>query len=71
MHAHDVRVMEVDRPNRQERRRAGKSDPLDAIEAARATRGGRARALNQLRSLVPPPRKSCAASCGERAATDS
>src|SRR5438034_11725661 len=29
-------VIEVDRPNRQERRRNGKSDELDAIEAARA-----------------------------------
>src|SRR6266576_5289973 len=29
-------VVEVDRPNRQERRRNGKSDELDAIEAARA-----------------------------------
>ena len=76
-----VAVVEVDRPNRQERRRAGKSDPLDAIEAARAAQSGRAkgaaknrngnveairvlrvarssarkdraRALNQVRSLV-------------------
>ena len=31
-----VEVIEVDRPNREERRRAGKSDPLDAVEAARA-----------------------------------
>src|SRR5215207_7297353 len=29
-------VVEVDRPNRQARHRAGKSDPLDAIAAARA-----------------------------------
>src|SRR3954451_25127609 len=35
-------VVEVDRPNRQERARAGKSDPLDAIEAARAALSGRA-----------------------------
>jgi transposase len=35
-------VVEVDRPNRQERARAGKSDPLDAIEAARAAQCGRA-----------------------------
>jgi transposase len=35
-------VIEVDRPNRQERRRNGKSDELDAIEAARAVRSGRA-----------------------------
>ena len=35
-------MIEVDRPNRQQRRRAGKSDTLDAIEAARAARSGRA-----------------------------
>ena len=37
-----VVVLEVDRPNRQERRRDGKSDELDAIEAARAALSGRA-----------------------------
>jgi transposase len=37
-----VTVIEVDRPNRQERRRNGKSDELDAIEAARAALSGRA-----------------------------
>jgi transposase len=37
-----VEVVEVDRPNRQVRRRQGKSDPLDAIEAARAALSGRA-----------------------------
>ena len=35
-------VVEVDRPNRQARRRNGKSDELDAIEAARAALSGRA-----------------------------
>jgi transposase len=40
-----VTVVEVDRPNRQVRRRAGKSDPIDAIEAARAVISGRARAI--------------------------
>jgi transposase len=35
-------VIEVDRPNRQARRRNGKSDELDAIEAARAALSGRA-----------------------------
>ncbi len=35
-------MIEVDRPNRQERRRNGKSDELDAIEAARAALSGRA-----------------------------
>jgi transposase len=38
-----VLVVEVDRPSRQARRRSGKSDPLDAIEAARAALSGRAR----------------------------
>ena len=37
-----VVVIEVDRPNRQERRRNGKSDELDAVEAARAALSGRA-----------------------------
>jgi transposase len=37
-----VDVIEVDRPNREERRRSGKSDPLDAVEAARAALSGRA-----------------------------
>ena len=35
-----VEIVEVDRPNRQARRRSGKSDPLDAIEAARAALSG-------------------------------
>ena len=35
-----VRVVEVDRPNRQRRRRRGKSDPQDAITAARAAQSG-------------------------------
>jgi transposase len=43
----DVEVIEVDRPNRAERRRSGKSDPLDAIEAARAALGGRARSISK------------------------
>src|SRR5205823_6153046 len=42
LRAAGVAVVEVDRPNRQARRRAGKSDPLDAIEAARAALSGRA-----------------------------
>jgi transposase len=45
LHAADVEVIEVDRPNRQARRRQGKSDPLDAVEAARAALSGRARSL--------------------------
>jgi transposase len=37
-----IEVVEVDRPNRQARRKNGKSDPLDATEAARAALSGRA-----------------------------
>jgi transposase len=37
-----IEIVEVNRPNRQSRRNHGKSDPLDAIEAARAAISGRA-----------------------------
>jgi transposase len=40
LQAEQVRVVEVDRPNRQRRRRKGKSDPQDAISAARAALSG-------------------------------
>jgi transposase len=40
LQAESVRVVEVDRPNRQRRRRRGKSDPQDAITAARAAQSG-------------------------------
>ena len=43
--ARDVHVVEVDRPNRQARRRRGKSDTIDAEEAARAVVSGRARTV--------------------------
>jgi transposase len=36
-----IEVLEVDRPNRQARRRQGKSDTVDAIEAARAAQADR------------------------------
>jgi transposase len=36
LHDHEIVVVEVDRPNRQNRRRVGKSDTIDAIAAARA-----------------------------------
>lgn len=36
-----IEVVEVSRPNREERRRQGKSDPVDAIEAARSAISGR------------------------------
>src|SRR5689334_8141889 len=38
-----IGVVEVDRSGRQDRRRQGKSDPLDAVSAARAAQSGRAR----------------------------
>ena len=44
-----VEVIEVDRANRQARRQHGKSDPADAIEAARAAHNGRARGLAKTR----------------------
>jgi transposase len=40
--AQDVVVIEVNRPNRQQRRRRGKSDPTDAESAARAVLAGEA-----------------------------
>ena len=40
LHAEGVMVIEVDRPNRQKRRRRGKSDTQDAISAARAAQSG-------------------------------
>jgi transposase len=41
----DIAVIEVSRPDRAERRRSGKSDPLDAVEAARAALGGKATSI--------------------------
>jgi transposase len=40
-----VAVVEVDRPDRQARNRQGKSDPLDAVSAARAALSGKASGL--------------------------
>ena len=42
LHREGVVVVEVDRPNRQKRRRLGKSDPIDAEAAARAALSGSA-----------------------------
>jgi transposase len=44
-----IAVVEIDRPNRQRRRRAGKSDTHDAISAARATFAGDALGAPKLR----------------------
>jgi transposase len=45
-----IAVVEVDRPNRQVRRREGKSDPVDAVVAARAALSGRALGLPKART---------------------
>jgi transposase len=44
-----IEVIEVSRPNREERRLQGKSDPIDAVEAARSALSGRARATAKSR----------------------
>ena len=49
LHANGVEVVEVDRPNRQKRRRLGKSDPIDAEAAARAALSGEATTTPKLR----------------------
>jgi transposase len=45
LRSQDVRVLEVNRPDRRQRRAKGKSDPLDAYAAAEAVLAGRARAI--------------------------
>ena len=45
-----IDIVEVDRPNRQARHRAGKSDPLDAVAAARAALSGAATGLPKARN---------------------
>lgn len=49
LRAAGVEVVEVDRPNRQALRRTGKSDPADAVEAARAALSGRAQGAGKTR----------------------
>jgi transposase len=49
LRAAGVDVVEVDRPNRLVRRRQGKSDPVDAVEAARAVLSGRASGAGKTR----------------------
>ena len=46
----EVTVVEVDRPDRRARRRQGKSDPLDALAAARAALSGEANGTPKTRS---------------------
>ncbi len=46
----EVVVVEVDRPNRQQRRKVGKSDPTDAVSAARAALSGEASVIPKTRN---------------------
>jgi len=46
----EVEVVEVDRPNRQARRKVGKSDPTDAVAAARAALSGTASGIPKTRN---------------------
>jgi transposase len=68
--------VEVDRPNRQRRRRRGKSDPQDAVTAARAaqsgdargqakTRDGNVEAMRVLRVARSSARKACTQSLNQ------
>ena len=54
-----VEVIEVDRPNRQVRRTKGKSDPADAVEAARAVLSGRAPAPPSPETATSRPSGRC------------
>ena len=46
----EIVVVEVDRPNRQARRKQGKSDPTDALAAARAALSGEASVIPKARN---------------------
>ena len=48
--AADIEVVEVDRPNHQARRKVGKSDPTDAVAAARAALSGAASVIPKSRN---------------------
>jgi len=50
LHGHEIVVVEVDRPNRQTRRRVGKSDATDAVAAARAALSGSASVIPKTRN---------------------
>ena len=50
LHDQEVVVIEVDRPNRQKRRKEGKSDPTDAVAAARAALSGEATVIPKSRN---------------------
>jgi transposase len=65
-----IRVVEVDRSGRQDRRRLGKSDPLDAVSAAQSGRAagapkGRDGTVEAIRALMVAERSAA----GERTQT--
>src|SRR6185437_1089213 len=47
-----IRVVEFDRPDRRARRKVGKSDPIDAVAAARAVQAGTAAGTPKTRDGV-------------------
>ena len=53
-----IRVVEAVRSDRQDRRRQGKSGPLDAVSAARAAQSGRARGAPKGRDGAVEPRRA-------------
>lgn len=52
LRAANLTVIEVDRPDRRTRRRLGKSDPIDAVAAARAVQAGTATTIPKTRDGV-------------------
>ena len=50
LHDQEVETVEVDRPNRQTRRKVGKSDPTDAVAAARGALSGAALVIPKTRN---------------------
>ena len=70
LQAAGVKVVEVDRPNRQVRRRVGKSDALDAVAAARSVLAGTALGAPKAKGgnvegirVLSVARLSCSARC--------
>jgi transposase len=57
---HGVKVVEVDRPDRRLRRQRGKSDPIDAVAAARAVLAGTATAPAKHTTASWRPSARCA-----------
>ena len=49
LHRAGIEVIDVDFPSRQTRRKRGKSDPTDAVEAARAAHSGKAQGVAKTR----------------------